>query len=184
MRKLFEKMFQNRLDFWIESHNMNSISQFGFRKGFGTIDCLSILSTDLETCFIEKSNCLAVFMDVASAYDNVCIDILCDILHSKQFPRIVMKTVQMLFYTRNLHIFYNNVQMDCRLSFKGLAQGSALSPLLFNLYTINIETQIHRNVNILQYADDVVIYSINNDFQSLQTDIQTSIDSINSEFKY
>lgn len=183
IRKLFEKMFHTRLDYWIESNKNNSTTQFGFRKGFGTLDCLSILCTDIELCFAKKSMCLAVFLDVASAYDDVCIDILCDILHTLKFPRIVVKIVQLLFYTKNVYIFHNNIQSDLRVSFKGLAQGSTLSPLLYNVYTRNLESTITPNMNIIQYADDVVLYTTNTNHHILQANMQVSLNNICIEYK-
>lgn len=51
LRKLFEKILNTRLDYWMESRKISSTTQFGFRKGFRTQDCLAVLSTDLETTF-------------------------------------------------------------------------------------------------------------------------------------
>jgi len=40
-------------------------------------------------------------------------------------------------------------------------QGSILSSLLFNLYLRNIEQFLHKDTRILQYADDLVLFSTN-----------------------
>lgn len=56
-RKILEKMFHSRLDFWIESQSLNSVSQFGFRKGFGTQDCIAILASDLNEVYALKHSC-------------------------------------------------------------------------------------------------------------------------------
>lgn len=70
------------------------------------------------------------------------------------------------------------MQIDCHVGFKGFAQGSLLSPLLNNVYTINLEKLLVPNVNILQYADDVVLYLTNSNNQSLSNNIQLTLDII------
>lgn len=183
LRKVFEKMLHNRLDYWVESNHLGSLTQFGFRKGFGTTDCLAILSTDLQTCFAQKSMCLAVFMDITSAYDDVQIEILCNILEELQLPRIAVKLIDLLFHKRHLVIYNNNILIDRRIGYKGLAQGSTLSPLLFNLYTIRIDHNIISPVKILQYADDVVIYSSGLSKNRLQNNLQTTINNLYRKYR-
>lgn len=48
--------------------------------------------------------------------------------------------------------------------YHGLPQGSVLSPILFNLYSGNIHTQINNLANCIQYADEFCIYSIQNTY--------------------
>jgi hypothetical protein len=62
--------------------NMTS-SQYGFRKGRGTKDCLALLTTDVNTSFERKHQTVAEFIDISGANDNVLIDILCDILRKR-----------------------------------------------------------------------------------------------------
>jgi hypothetical protein len=45
-----------RLEFWKEKNGMMSPTQYGFRKGKGTRDCLAILTTDISTSF-EETDC-------------------------------------------------------------------------------------------------------------------------------
>jgi hypothetical protein len=57
-----------------------------FRKGWETCDCLALLTTDLQTSFERKQQTVAAFINKSGAYDNVLIDILCDILREKEVP--------------------------------------------------------------------------------------------------
>jgi hypothetical protein len=76
VRKLLEKMLCTRLDYWAEKYNILSSSQYGFRKGRGTRDCLALLTTDVQTFFKRKQQTVAAFIDISGAYDNVLIGIL------------------------------------------------------------------------------------------------------------
>lgn len=54
IRKLFERMLLLRLELWAEKSEMMSNTQFVFRKGRGTADCLAIFSTEIKTAFHQK----------------------------------------------------------------------------------------------------------------------------------
>lgn len=58
---------------------------------------------------------------------------------------------------RNLVVQLSNNNFSGRQSNKGLAQGDPLSPLVFNIVTMNL-TKLDEDVQILQYADDFVLY--------------------------
>jgi hypothetical protein len=49
----------------------------------GTKDCLA---TDEQTSFKRKQQTVAAFIVKSGAYDNVLIDILCDILKQREVP--------------------------------------------------------------------------------------------------
>ncbi|XP_032677713.1 uncharacterized protein LOC116847140 isoform X2 [Odontomachus brunneus] len=51
--------------------------------------------------------------------------------------------------------------LGLRVASRGVPQGSILSPLLFNFYISGIHGNLGENVQILAYADDVVLYSKN-----------------------
>lgn len=182
MRKLFEKIIQTRLDHWLESTRKSSPSQFGFKKGFGTQDCIAVFSTDLDEVFARKHICLAVFMDITAAYDNVQINILCSKLASLDCSYKMIKTIFRLFATRRLHFFFNRRLSEVRTCIKGLAQGSTLS-LLFNILTSDIGTRVPGLFKILQYADDVVIYASGIDKTSIQVNVQSAVNAISHQYK-
>lgn len=56
----------------------------------------------------------------------------------------------------------NGRLIDTRIIYKGLPQGSKLSPLLFILYIRKILHTLGPNIRSLQYADDIAIYTNNN----------------------
>lgn len=82
-----------------------SATQLGFQKGFSTQDCLAILVTDLAGVLAKKSCCLAIFMDVSSAYDDVQIDILCQIILRLNIQSQAVELVFQLFSKRNLYFY-------------------------------------------------------------------------------
>ena len=80
VRKTFERILFMRLDYWAEKFEKLSPTQYGFRKGKGTQNCIALFAYELQNTLCKKSMCLATFLDIESAYDDVDINILCDTL--------------------------------------------------------------------------------------------------------
>jgi len=67
--------------------------------------------------------------------------------------------------------------MDPLVTHKGIPQGSILSPLLFNFYLRNIGHHLHKDIQILQYADDIVLFSSNTDISQVRNSLSLSLNS-------
>nr|CAH7738046.1 unnamed protein product [Callosobruchus chinensis] len=68
--KTFERILKTRLEWWLEKNHLLPESQYGFRRGRGTIDCVSHLTTDIQIAFSRNSYLSSLFVDISSAYDN------------------------------------------------------------------------------------------------------------------
>lgn len=66
-----------------------------------------------------------------------------------------------------------------RQVYRGLPQGSSLSPLLFNIYFISL-IQLPRASKSLFYADDVVFHE-DRDLQTAMDQLNTSLDCMNQK---
>lgn len=64
----------------------------------------------------------------------------------------------------------------------GLAQGSPLSPLLFNIYTRDVHNIPKLNVKMVQYADDFVIYASGSNIPDIIREINVFMDELSARF--
>jgi len=64
-----------------------------------------------------------------------------------------------------------------------LPQGSILSPLLFNIYAANCKNFISRNCSILQFADDIAIFSRSDNLTSSLKDLELSANRLSSHLR-
>ncbi|GFV06895.1 putative RNA-directed DNA polymerase from transposon X-element [Trichonephila clavipes] len=69
LSKLMERMVSARLMFHLESHNLLSPLQSGFRKSRSTTDNLLRLETSIREAFVKKQYNISVFFDIKKAYD-------------------------------------------------------------------------------------------------------------------
>jgi hypothetical protein len=107
------------LDYWAEKYDVLSASQYSFRKGRATRNCLALLTTDVQTSFERKQQTVAAFIDISGAYDNVLIDILCDILQ-------VVRFLFRLLWRKVLVFFAGGRERMKLVGYKGLPQGTIL----------------------------------------------------------
>ena len=161
--KLMEKLVQQRLNFWMESKGLLSPCQYGFRKGRSCADNLAILSSKLHLAASLSMTSGCLFLDIAAAYDNVIPNILIWDLINFRLPWKVCKFILNLTTVRYVYFRINGENKGPHIFRKGLPQGCVLSPLLYNIYTKNIHKLLHPHCDILEYADDLVLYASSND---------------------
>ena len=176
--KVMEKLIKERLLWWLEHNDMLAKTQFGFRRGKSCVDNLSILTSEIQKGFFKKRPLSALFLDIKGAYDNVIPEILIDDLIELGLPACIIYFIKNLICERKV-TFCTNFSLICKSIVKGLPQGSILSPLLYSIYTRKLENLLDNGTKILQFADDIVIYSeVGNNSQEQIMYLESTLDVI------
>ena len=68
--KIFERLINRRLVFFLESQNFFDLNQCGFRGGRSPVDHLVRLESTIRNAFVSKQHCVSVFFDLEKAYDT------------------------------------------------------------------------------------------------------------------
>lgn len=140
---------------------------------------MATLTTNIRTGFIQNSPTVTVFLDIAGAFD-VILHILIDDLKEIGIPTPIRKFIENYISKRHLYFVIDGTLSSPFDSYKGTPQGSTLSPILFNIYLKDINSNLHPESRILQYADDVVIYSTQRNIETAIAFVQESINNIYS----
>lgn len=156
--KILEHLVKTRLEWIVENRNLLAKSQFGFRKGLSTCDSLAIFMTDIRLAFSKQESVVGVFLDVASAYDNVNIPLLIQKLQQLDIPDKIVCFINNSLICRTIVVKTQDKLLPPRLIWRGLPQGSVLSPILYNIYTATLELAVSPFCKVLQYADDLALY--------------------------
>ena len=154
--KLFETMVKNRLDWWVEHHNLLPKSQHGFRKGKSCTDNIVNLTLKVDEAFMEKKDVLAAFLDIEGAFNNVNIDILLERLSEVGCSTALLKFIK--FITQERYVYSDYLGNEYRRVYKGVPQGGVLSPILFSIYTSNVAAKLPKTISVSQFADDFALY--------------------------
>lgn len=179
LRKLFEKLLKNRLDYFLETNNILPDSQYGFRRGRSTMDSITLLWTSLSQSIDSNSVSISAFIDVTGAFDHVNIDVLISHLASLNLPSKLTRIMYELFKYKNFHF---NILKDSKFILKsitGLPQGSCLSPTLYEIYCSEIEKNIV-DCKILQFADDICLTCVGNNFGEAKQKLQSALNILSS----
>lgn len=149
--KLFEKLLLKRLMPIIESKRLIPSHQFGFREEHSTIDQVHRITDIIEISLEEKKICSAVFLDVAQAFDKVWHQGL-----EWKLRRYLPKSYSILLKSYISDRYFQIKQEDKYSSFRkinaGVPQESVLGPILYLLYTCDI--QYNRKIVIGTFVDD------------------------------
>ena len=165
--KIITRVLNTRLSLLAEQQNWLSERQFGFRKGRSTQDGILIVSAVIEQAKADKLDAGIACVDLAQAYDSVDRKVM-----FKKLERLGIKgsflTLLNDYYTNDFVKFDIGGQLTKPMYLKqGVKQGCNLSPLLFNLFLVDMIEDIHRSglgikingetVSIISYADDIII---------------------------
>ncbi|KAJ0169486.1 hypothetical protein K1T71_015073 [Dendrolimus kikuchii] len=180
LAKIMEHLIKNRLEWIVESKGILANSQFGFRRGLGTMDSLSLITSDIRLAFSRNEHVVGVFLDITSAYDNVNLQILRQKLHNLSIPPRIVNIVSNMFMERSISVRVSGIDSPPRLVWKGLPQGSVLSPILYNIYTADLESSVSCFCKALQYADDIALYATSDSFSDASNRINSALFYLNS----
>ena len=177
--KILEHLVKNRLEWYVESSRLLPGTQFGFRKGLGTSDSVGILTSEIRLALSRNESVVAVFLDISAAYDSVLLPLLRQKLHKLRIPDRICKIISTIFSNRVLQLRIPGEDPLQRSVWRGLPQGSVLSPLLYNIYTADLPSCLNINCKILQYADDIALLVSSSSIQEAVLSLNISLSSLN-----
>lgn len=127
-RRLFEKVIQRRLNHF--THNLSPF-QAGFREHRNTVQqVLHLLEIGAHNPDLHH-----VFIDIKTAYDTVNRKRLWWLMRNKyRVPDYLLDILKTLFDENYSKLVVGGCESDPIPNQRGLLQGSALSPMLFNFY--------------------------------------------------
>ncbi len=74
--KILEKIIQNKLTHYLDSHNLITSQQFGFRSDHSTAHPMTLLLNKVMTALNDKKYSIIIFCDLKKAFDACNHDIL------------------------------------------------------------------------------------------------------------
>ena len=151
--KTAERIIQNRLEYIVHNDKLLDKSQFGFRKGEGTMDVHIRLEYLIKNCLASKETCIVVYIDLSSAFDVVWPEGLIMKLIDKGINGKMIAWLYNYLCNRCIKAKVDGYFSDAVEIKAGTPQGAVLSPLLFNFMVSDIPDD--RLVKKHSYADDI-----------------------------
>ena len=131
--KTLERMINKRLIWYLESNNLLSRYQSGFRAGRSTNDNLVRLETFIRDAFVKKEHVVAVFFDLEKAYDTTWRYGIMKDIHKLGLRGRLPTFIESFLADRTMQVRVGSTLSDLYDQEQGVPQGGVLSTTLFNI---------------------------------------------------
>lgn len=179
--KIFEKMINRRLTWYLNTFHLISDFQSGSRKSRSTVDNLIMLESDICESIQSRQVTVAILLDIETAYNRVW--------GRKVLEKLAQWKLGGPLFQYIAHFLDNNhIIVKCGKKFKsgirridnGIKQGSSLSCSIFSIATCDLAENLHPSVRHVMYVDDFCIYTSGLTTESVKTPLQESLKSLQS----
>ena len=135
--KILEKLFNLRLEQFLDANKILSDSQYGFRSGMSTVHVAAELVEQFSSAIDSQSCCAGVFIDLKKAFDTVDHELLVEKL-VYGIRGVANKWLHNYLANRKQYVVIHDDCSDLLDMTCGVPQGSVLGPILFIIYINDI----------------------------------------------
>lgn len=154
--KIFERVILNRINSFLDEHNIIPNEQHGFKKKFSTTHQLFKLIKRAKRKLRQKCSTGIVMLDVEKAFDRVWHNGLLFKMKILNFPPYLIKMTHNFLKNRKFFVEINNSRSPSYDIPFGVPQGAVLSPTLYNIFTHDIPK--YTRTTLALFADDTAFY--------------------------
>ena len=172
--KILERLIHSQVMNYLESNNILSKHQGGFRNNHSTLDTIAKFTDDVYTAINSHELTLAVFIDFRKAFDTINHQILLKQLNKLGFDNNFTNWTKDYLTDRFQQTLANGIRSGPRRVTCGVPQGSILGPLFFLVYINDLSSAIKRS-QLKLFADDTTIYYSSKNVIALQNVIQQDL---------
>jgi hypothetical protein len=168
--KLFNKVIYKCLLTFMNNKNLISKNQIGFKEKSRTADHIFTLKTIIDQYKQKSKKVCTAFIDLRKAFDTIWRLALFYKLLKHNIPDRIFNIIHSMYTDTICRITFSNGLSAPFSSERGVKQGDVLSHLLCHYFINNLVDDLNKDntdpvvigdtsVNILLYADDIVLLS-------------------------
>ena len=165
--KIYANMLNKRLKKEVEKKLGEG--QFGFREGRGTIDAIYVINYVVNRELTKKKGkVFAFFADLKAAFDKVDRAEMEEMMKKAEIGKRLRERIMETYEETRSVIRIGDRKSEEFWTRSGVRQGCPLSPMLFNIYMMDLEGEMRKEQTggvvvgkekfwTVTYADDVVL---------------------------
>lgn len=155
LAKIMDRLLEKHLRFHAESFQILPLFQFGFRSKHSASHAVARIVQQTTTAFNNQEHTILVLLDFNKAFDSVPHAALINKLASYNTPLPLLKILYSFLHQRSFQVRVERTLSSVLPICAGVPQGSSLSPLLFALYTADMN--LPSPLQLQLYADDTAV---------------------------
>ena len=176
--KTLERMINKRLVWFLESNNLITKLQSGFRAERSTNDNLVRLETFIRDAFIKREHVVAVFFDLEKAYDTTWRYGILKDLHNFGIKGRLPNFIKSFLEDRTIQVRVGSTLSDLYDQEQGVPQGAILSTTLFNVKLNDIINCLDYKTDGSLYVDDFCICFRSKNMRTIERHLQQCLNRI------
>ena len=166
----------------IDKHLIPSI-QYGFQAKNNTGHLIQKYLNIITTARAQKKKVLVTFLDFSKAFDTVPHDPFLEKIYSMGFTVRTVHWFQSYLSNRTQYVDFKGIFSDTLPITCGVPQGTCLGPLIFLLYTSDLNANLRHSI-LLSFADDTTVITIADDLTTLKAKIETDYRILSDWYKH
>ena len=155
--KLFQKILNKRLIWYLEHNNIISPFQYGFRKGRNTLQALIDLQQQINDATTANATLYTIFFDLQQAFPRVWRHYICQKLHQIGLRGNLPKLLQSFLQERTITVRIQDQLSSHHIIQNGIPQGDVWSVPLFLIAINDITKCVAFPLTQRLFADDFSI---------------------------
>lgn len=175
--KIYEKVICQRLMNFMKKKKILHENQFAFQKGKSTEDTIEKITGKINQALKNRGIYAACSIDLKKAFDTVKHDVLLSKMRKLGIRGKAWKLMESYLKNRRQYVIIGEKKSEVREMKTGIPQGANLGPMLFLIYTSDLN-KITENGDIITFADDTIIGTENKTIKRGEENLQEEIKKI------
>lgn len=179
--KIFEAVLNQTIVNFLETQNLLSEAQYGFRHSRSTADLLSYVTEHVSRILDRQGETRSVALDISKAFDKVWHRGLLLKLRSYGIGDQLHKLLASFLSDRQISVVLDGQKSSTKVINAGVPQGSILGPTLFLLYINDLPDCLVSK--LVMYADDTTLFNSKERLRNSTQQRQHLCDTLNEDLR-